>query len=1204
MFIEFFRLEVRNHLRQPMIYVFFLLIVLLVFGATATNSVSIGEDMTNVNKNSPYVVAQYTVILGIFGILMITAFMDFASLRDYKYNFHHILFSTPIRKGDYLLGRFLGAYVVSLLPFLGVSMGVLLGILSPGVDPEKVGPFVPEAYLYSFLIFVVPNSLFMGALIYFLAVTFKKTTVTFIGAVVVLVAYVTGITLAEDMNNRLFSALLDPSGIVAYDTLTEYWTVAEKNQEVVSMSGNLLLNRLLWSGIGIGILIVTYATFSFSPRKSKKQSPAPTKRSEHPIIRPLVPLPHVLLRFNQAARRQQFVGQLRLEFLSIVRSPSFAIILFIGAVNMIVNVWFVTKGSGDTLRYPVTYEVLDVLQAAMGLYEISVIVLFAGILVWRERDARMDLFFNAYAYPNWIMLLAKVAALAGMITLLQGLIGIVGISFQLAHGFRDFNMSLYFTELFLIDLPQLIEIIILSVLIQVLINHRFLGYAVVVTILFLRGFILKSVFGIHHNLLFYRGDPAYTYSDMSGYGPAAPGVLWFAIYWMLFHGLLLIGCLLLWVRERETNIKSRFVMLRQRFTPTVRYALFSIGGLWLCVGGFIFYNTNILNEYVNPEAQKALQADYEKEYKRYEDVPQPRITAVSYTIDLEPYERNLRAQATMTLKNKSDRPIDSLHLSYPPLGITLTAVDLPRSTLLMADDRLGYRIYRLSSALQPGDSLVMTTHSAYKARGFENEVSVPELSHNGTFFNTSSFVPVIGYSGNNELLDQDDREEYDLPERDRMPSINDSSAYRNSYVASDADWIRMKTTISTASDQVAIAPGSLTHEWKENGRRYFQYTLDTAVLHYSAFISARYEVLKDRWNNVNIEIYYHPAHGYNVERMSEAVKASLEYYTEHFSDYPHDFARIIEFPRYADFAQAFPGTMPYSENIGFIENLEDEDSKDRVLQVVAHEMAHQWWAHQVVGANVQGATLLSETMAQYASLMVMKHAKSEKSVREYRRYEVDEYLRSRGSEKRKEVPLWLVENMPYIHYQKGSNVMFALQEYLGEDRVNQALHDYAQEVAYQEPPYTTSNDLLAHFRAVTPDSLQSLVTDLFEQITLYSNRTEEAFYRVLDEGTYQVDITTVSEKFYADSLGQERSVPVNDWIDVGVYAEGEDGEDELIYCERKKVTNRENTFQIVVNRLPTKAGIDPQALLIDRVPDDNTQSVVLQEEREKARQME
>ena len=235
--------------------------------------------------------------------------------------------------------------------------------------------------------------------------------------------------------------------------------------------------------------------------------------------------------------------------------------------------------------------------------------------------------------------------------------------------------------------------------------------------------------------------------------------------------------------------------------------------------------------------------------------------------------------------------------------------------------------------------------------------------------------------------------------------------------------------------------------------------------------------------------------------------------------------------------------------------------------------------------------MLSETMAEYASLMVMKQQKNEKSATDHRRYEVDGYLRSRGAEELKEVPLWLVENMGYVHYQKGGNVMYALQDYIGEERVNQALHDYAQETAYQEPPYTTSRDLLTHFRAVTPDSLQSFVTDLFEKITLYSNRTEEATYQKLDNGKYQVDFTTVSEKFYADSLGTESEVPINDWVDIGVFTEDTEGEDSLIYVDRRKITQRENEFSIIVDEKPTQAGIDPNALLIDRVPDDNLKKV-------------
>lgn len=1190
MFKEFFTLEVRNHLKQPMVYVFFALLAVLTFAATYTDNVTIGGSTGNVNKNSPYVIAQFTSILGIFGILIITAFVDFATLRDYKYNYHQILFSTPIRKADYLFGRFFGAYLVCLLPFLGVFLGIMLGSIWPGVDTNKIGPFLPGAYLSSFFTFVVPNTLFLGALIFLLSVRFKNTTASFIGAVVVFVVYLTAMEFLSDLDNETVAALLDPLGISAFDVLTRYWTVAEKNTVTAFSSSILLLNRLLWMGVGLIFLLLTYVSFSFSDRVRKGKS-QPKEAFASPIAPKLVTLPPVQVRVDRSAHWLQFANQVKIELWGTLKSSSFMIIMFIALANTIANTWYVTAGSGDTINYPVTYETIYHIDGSIGLFLIIIIIYFSGVVVWKEREAKMDEFFDAYAYPNWTLYLAKVITLTGLVVAIQFLAIMVGVTIQLVYGYYDIDLSLYFSEFFAINLPYFFLLIILSVLVQLLVTNKFIGYAIIIGFLAFNALVIRQAFDVYHNLLIFARSPHYIYSDMSGYGPFATGVFWFKTYWLLFGGLLIIVSLLFWVRGKETNFKTRLNIARQRFTPTMRKATLAVVTLWLLVGGFIFYNTNILNDYINPEDKKALQAEYEKKYKQYEDIPQPRITAIQYDIDLDPYERNLYTKAMLMLKNKTNQPIDSLHLNYSTHPVQLKTVALERATMVMDDSLLGYRIYRLSPALQPGDSLQMVTTSVYESRGFENQVSFDGVSQNGSFFNAGYLIPTVGYSKNSELTDRDNRKDHDLPPRDRMASISNTSAYVNNYISHDADWITMETTISTAPDQIAVAPGTLTKEWEKDGKRYFHYQLDSSVLHFASFISARYEVLREKWKGVDVEIYYHPTHAYNVERMAEAVKASLAYYSEHFGSYPHSFARIIEFPRYANLAQAFPGTMPYSESIGFIENLEAKDSKDRVLQVVAHEMAHQWWGHQVVGANVQGATMLSETMAQYASLMVMKHERSEKSTAEYRRYEVDRYLRSRGSEERKEVPLSLVEDMGYVHYQKGSNVMYALQDYIGEERINQALRTYAQEVAYQEPPYTTSRDLLAHFRAVTPDSLQSFVTDLFEHITLYSNRTEEATYEALDDGKYQVNLKVVSQKFYADSLGAESEVPINDWIDIGVYTEDTSGEDSLIYLDRRKITDQENTFQITVDREPTKAGIDPNALLIDRVPDDNVKKV-------------
>ncbi len=185
--------------------------------------------------------------------------------------------------------------------------------------------------------------------------------------------------------------------------------------------------------------------------------------------------------------------------------------------------------------------------------------------------------------------------------------------------------------------------------------------------------------------------------------------------------------------------------------------------------------------------------------------------------------------------------------------------------------------------------------------------------------------------------------------------------------------------------------------------------------------------------------------------------------------------------------------MPYSESIGFIANLNKPDDIDMVYYIVCHEIAHQWWAHQVIGARMQGATLLSETLAQYTALMIMKKEFGEEMMHKFLRYEMNNYLRSRGLERMKERPLLNVDlNQGYIHYQKGSLAIYYLTEMIGEKRVNAALKELIDAYAYKGPPYPSSHELVDRLRKHTPPDLQYLIKDLFEEITIFDNRTLDA----------------------------------------------------------------------------------------------------------------
>ena len=405
--------------------------------------------------------------------------------------------------------------------------------------------------------------------------------------------------------------------------------------------------------------------------------------------------------------------------------------------------------------------------------------------------------------------------------------------------------------------------------------------------------------------------------------------------------------------------------------------------------------------------------------------------------------------------------------------------------------------------------------------------------------------------------------------------------------------------MSTDPDQIAIAPGYLQREWTENGRRVFRYTMDAPILNFWAILSGRYAVKRDKWRDVDIAIFYHPSHTYNLDRMIASVKKSLDYFTAEFGPYQHRQVRIVEFPRYAAFAQSLPNMIPYSEALGFIARVERADDVDYPFYVTAHEVAHAWWAHQLVGADARGATMLSETLAQYSALMVMEKEFGPRNMRRFLAYELDSYLLGRATEGRREMPLQSVENQPYIHYNKGSLVMYALRDYIGEERVNRTLRRFLDAKKFTGPPYPTSLELVAALRAETPDSLRYLIEDLFETITLYELRADSA---VMTEapgqpGKFKVDLWVRARKLRADSLGEETEMAMRDWIDIGVYAEPPrgtktpDSNGIPLHFVKQRVDSGPQHFTMVVDRKPYRAGIDPLHKLTDRISANNTVTV-------------
>lgn len=1193
MFKEFFSREVSMAIKRPMVWIFFSLVTFFTTLAVASDNVIIGGSSGNLHKNAPHILTSYTAVFCLLGLLFAAAFFNNAALKDYNNKFNEILFSTPLSKAGYFWGRFMGAWVLSIIPLLGVFVGFMLGAPLGSVlewtDAERYGATPYFAFFNNLILFMVPNMFIAGAIIFSIANQWRSTVISFVGALLIIITYIISGQLISDIDNETFAGLMDMFGIRSYHIDNKYATTVEKNTIGASFTPLLVLSRIAWTVLGSIILGLSYWSFSFAEKRKKVSKKTVEVVTKTQLV---LSMPKVSINFDFSTTLQQFKSFFALNYYSITRSVTYKTLFLFSFIMLVTSFWGGFEYYG-LQSYPVTYKMMGT-AGVTGLFELIILAFFSGELVWRDRNSKISGVIDATPHYSIISTLAKVLSLIATVSIIRLFALGICIAYQLLNGYTKLELGVYLQDFLYDPFPSFIFWAMFLVFLQTVINNKYIGYFVSFLILFFLD-ILFLILEWQSNMLQLGSNPGYIYSDMNAFGPELTSVHWFNLYWVLL-GFVLTGLSgLIWVRGSTTALKKRIQTFKKEFTPRYKVALGSALVLWLSTTGFVYYNTQILNTYEDSDNIEQNRADYEKKYKKYENIPQPKITDAKYTIDIFPEDRNVITNSELTLNNKSHSVIDSLHfITDEDWNMKLT---VPNSELVFEDKEIGYQIYKLKQPMQPHTTIKVKVDASFITKGFENDISDHSIVKNGTFFNNSDFLPRIGYQSSVELSDKHTRKKYDLAPKDRMPKLESPCSHHcmsNYLTSGGSDWVNVETFISTSGDQTAIAPGSLQKTWEEDGRKHYHYKVDYPSQNFYSFISARYEVAHKKWQDVDIEVYYDKQHDYNIDLMLSAIENSLKYYTKHFGPYYHKQARIIEFPRYANFAQAFPGTMPYSESFGFIIDLENENDNNVINAVIAHEMAHQWWAHQVIGSAMEGSTMLSESFAEYSSLMVMKHdLKDDIKMKKFLKYDFDRYLRGRGTETRKETPLYKVQNQGYIHYGKGAVILYALQDYIGEDSLNSALKDFLETYRYQEPPYPTSMDFFEYLEPRIPDSLSYLVKDWFKEITLYDYRLKEANYKELDNGKYKVSIDLEAYKMYVDSLGNETQTTFKDWVDIGVYADAD--EKELIHIERVLFNQKDLHFDMVVDKLPAKAAIDPKRLLIERNIEDNILSVSKQE---------
>lgn len=1219
MFSTIFIHEIKTWFKKPAFYIYTGIMFLISIGLSA---LAVGVfDSDNVTVTSAIKLNSAVGIYGLLGLFAIFTYLLIPTIiggtiqRDFKNNTHYVLYSYPLTKVNYLLAKFSAGMTITLLVIVASAIGITLGFYLPGANEDLVGPFKIMNYLQPFLVYIIPNVFFYGAIVFALTAFLRNVNIGFMFVLVMIILQFAAQSSLPTMDDTYWVELLEPTGDSATYNQIRYWTPEEQSTQLIPLTGTLLYNRLIWLGIAIIVFVSVLFKFKFSQNPTtislvKAKAQRVTKKNFGTIQKVVMP---------EGNQNFSFLGQLKTSWIIaksdiayIVKGWPFIIIASVAFAFSLLTMLITGQQYGTDIL-PKTWVMLQFAGGIFSTFAYLLIYLYTGLIMNRAKSAHTNQLVDTTATRNWVFLFSKFVAMVVMIATLLLIVILSGIIIQTYNGYFEFELPLYLFDLYMVNIWDFIPWILMSLLIHSLIKNRWLG---LITLLVLALGIppLLGAIGVEQSqFIFNRGAGSPSPSDMNGYGSGLPAYFSYRLYWILFGIALFVLAIVFYRRGMGSNIKERLAFAKKRFTKPL------IGIITLCLlgffalGGYIWKINNIDNERITGKEREELAVNYEKELSKFNKVPQPRLVAVNTFMDIFPKTRDFKAGATYTLINQTDVVIDTLHVNYPDRPTTIA---LDRATKIVYDhEAYDYRMYQFDTPLQPGDTLVMTFTTNNKPNAFLDDNS--PVVDNGTFINNSIF-PSIGYNDQGELRNPQVRKKYDLQPKDIWPDQDAPGARDNNYIGGNSDWIDFEATVSTSSDQIAIAPGYLIKEWEDGGRKYFQYKMDSKILNFYAFLSGRYEVKRDKHDGVKLEIYYHPAHYYNVDRMMNGLKEGLDYYNDNYTPYQHRQARIIEFPRTGGgFAQAFPNTIPFSEAIGFIADVDDEDDDavDYPFSITAHELAHQWWAHQVIGAKAKGATLLSESLSEYSSLKVLEKTNGKEQMRKFLKDAMDGYLLGRTVEQIKESPLMYNENQQYIHYQKGSLVLYAMSDYLGEKKFNDVIKRFAEKYQFKGAPYPVATEFVEDIKAVTPDSLQYVIKDMFETITIYNNRIKDVTSTELDNGTYKVDIEFEVSKYRNDEKGKKLftevgrdsisylpegkkkpilSLQLQDYIEIGIFTKNEvDGKmkEKLLYLKKHKITAIANKISIIVDEKPTEVGVDPYNKLIDRNSGDNRQKL-------------
>lgn len=976
--------------------------------------------------------------------------------REGDARFDLLVFSSPINEQHFILGRFLSFFTLTFLCFLCVVIGFVIGQnLRTGTEMNPDVHF--SFYLYPLIVWGVVNGLMVCSVLFSLCIFTRNKMAVIIGGLLLYVLYMVMLiysgspfmvgALPQSIAAQKISALADPFGLSAYFLQAKDFTVAERNHTLVPLSGVFLINRLIVLLFSLLLITISVKSFSFRLRnerfgKDKKFRVFQNTNFNFSTANPIT----VHQNHQKTNGLNSIFSFVKMDLIYTFKSIAFYAICLLLLFYVGMEIY---AAIDQGIRFPEHYVSSGLMAQTINknFYPLGVFlsVYLINEFYWRSRTSNFSLVENS-TYFSFVKTVSHWLSISSVLLVFSLLLILEGILFQFTFNYPHLDVKAYW-EAFIFNTVPLILLSGFLVLLNALMKKKYAALALSVAFAVIAATPLSKTlvkFSLFRFLLGYDG----AYSDFLGYGVYLNSFVYrllfglgvFLIFWWIYDYL-----------KRKKFIRTKIIM------GLIALALVFIGG-YNFQKGYLTKDENM---------QYLKSANYEKEYRKFQNIPQPTVVAIKTQIDLFPTENSYTIQGTYTIENLSGEAIDSILFNFDE------ALQLEKAVFTFQNKPTklikNVEALPLSTPLAPGDKAALNFSLRYQWHPVNGHNPVNAIIKNGSFMRISRYFPAIGYQSDYEISDEkkDKRAEFGLDKATGIRKLEDPKT-------NPQDFIGLDMTISTTAGQTAIGTGELVKQWKKDDRRYFQYKAENIPFRF-AVSSARYAVKKTIHKGIQMNVFYHPTHFENVNRLIKNAKQSLDYCIGNFGAYPFksvSFAEVSSFTSGFS-ATAYPSVVFMTENMAFHTNVDADKGLDVINELAAHELSHFWWGNnQISPDDREGAAMLTESLAMYTEMMLCKEKYGEEKMKDRLRIHEQIYQSEKGFYEGQ--PLFKVTpEKTHISYSQGAIVMVKLSEEIGEQRLNKILKTFLEKHKY--PQRATTLDFLTNLKEeLTPDKYERI----------------------------------------------------------------------------------------------------------------------------------